>query len=47
MEAVDEDNVHLTWGANKIAAKSLFNRLMEFRKGDRRTPKMERSRLLA
>jgi hypothetical protein len=37
MEAVDEDNVHLTRRANKSVAEILFNRLEELKKVDKRT----------
>ncbi len=42
MEAVDEDNVHLTRRANKFVAEILINRLEELRKVDKRTHKVEK-----
>jgi hypothetical protein len=46
IDVVNEDNVHLTRKMNRNAAEYLCNRLMELKKGDRRTNKMEKGRLL-
>jgi hypothetical protein len=46
IDVVNEDNVHLTRKMNRKAAEYLCNRLMELKKGDRRTNKMEKDRLL-
>jgi hypothetical protein len=46
IDVVNEDSVHLTRKMNRKAAVYLCNRLMELKKGDRRTNKMEKGRLL-